>query len=164
MKQALYTLAKAVFTKLGVGPIKTAIDNAFGVNDGNWNTQQNQIDYLTGLYSLAQQGLSIIADPKFPPANIKLAIQPLDDVMLLLKQELCIQRDMEDRWENLVRTMAPDCAGIDRVLNTVKTVIQGAIDRVSGQANTQCPPFDPKIPPHYETSLGDIFDDSIGKV
>jgi hypothetical protein len=173
MQLALTQLAGAVVTALDditgtdlprATSLITAISTAIA------NLANNQIDDLTGLYSLTQQGLSliqsnilIITPQNLPSDNIKAAVQPLDDLMSLLQQELCIQRDMEDRWENLVRTMAPDCAGIDRVLNTVKTVIQGAIDRVGGQLDAPCPAFDPKIPPHFETSLGDIFDDSIGK-
>lgn len=163
MEFALINLADAIVAEpVIIDPLKLAIttarDKLTTTSGGTTLNINNKIDDLTSLYSLAQQGISIIqiTNPTFPPKIIRTAMLPLDDLMLLLKQELCIQSDMEDRWGNLVRTMAPDCAGIERVLNTVKTVAQGAIDRVAGQLNTQCPPFDPKIPPHFETSLGDI--------
>ena len=74
----------------------------------------------------------------------------------ILQQELCIQEDMEERWRNLVKSMAPNCFGIDKVLNAVERVIEGAIDLVSGE---ECPIFQPSIPPHYETSLDAIAND-----
>jgi hypothetical protein len=74
----------------------------------------------------------------------------------ILQQELCIQEDMEERWRNLVKSMAPNCFGIDKVLNAVEQVIEGAINLVSGEV---CPIFQPSIPPHYETSLDAIAND-----
>lgn len=113
---------------------------------------------LTTLYTLTKQGLakleangidtdSMTSRPHF--------IQ-LGELLHLLHQELCIQKDMELRWESLVKSLAPDCLGIDNVLNAIKAVINGAIDQVSG--TTFCLPFDPKIPPHFESSLGEIHD------
>ena len=80
-------------------------------------------------------------------------------------QELCIQRDVEARWENLVRTMAPNCLEISRVFGAngrITQVIEGAINRVLGQPDgtrVDCGRFEPSIPPHYETSLQSIADD-----
>jgi hypothetical protein len=74
----------------------------------------------------------------------------------ILQQELCIQEDMEERWRNLVKSMAPNCFGIDAVLNAVEQVIEGAIDLVSGEV---CPIFQPSIPPHYETTLDSLAND-----
>lgn len=67
-----------------------------------------------------------------------------------LRQELCIQKDAEDRWVNLVKAMAPGCMGVDEVLGEIKTVIGESINMVGGSS---CPSFKPSIPPHFETSL-----------
>ena len=79
--------------------------------------------------------------------------QVVTDYLGMLQQELCIQEDMEERWGNLVKSMAPNCFGIDAVLNAIEDVIEGARALVSGE---ECPIFQPSIPPHYETSLDSI--------
>jgi hypothetical protein len=62
---------------------------------------------------------------------------------------------MEEGWENLVKSMAPDCMGIDAAFMAIKYVIQGAINIVSD--GKPCPSFDPRIPPHIESSLGETL-------
>ena len=69
----------------------------------------------------------------------------------LLIQELCLQRDNERRWRNLVATMAPDCAGFDNVFAKLDSVLVDALNRIG---DTECPPVDILLPPHYEVSLG----------
>ncbi|MCI0559845.1 MAG: hypothetical protein MN733_15250, partial [Nitrososphaera sp.] len=74
----------------------------------------------------------------------------INGLVSILQQELCVQKDAEARWKNLVKTMAPDCLGIDNVFIDIEKVINGALDNVGGP---ECPAFGPTIPPHYETSL-----------
>jgi len=80
----------------------------------------------------------------------------IEDFLGILQRELCIQADMENRWENLVRSMAPNCAGLSEVFNAIGQVIDGAIGLVGV---VECPEFSPSIPPHFETSLDSIVDD-----
>lgn len=72
-----------------------------------------------------------------------------------MHQELCIQRDIENEWENLLETMAPSCNRFDgeEVIAT-KELIQNAINAVS--LGRECPSFDVNIPPHFETSLAGL--------
>jgi hypothetical protein len=68
----------------------------------------------------------------------------------LIRQELCIQQDAENRWKNLVKTMAPDCIGIDDLFGAnsdLTKIINDAIETVSGGKGSQlCEPIDIKIP------------------
>ena len=82
-----------------------------------------------------------------PPDNLLLTLQ-------IMNQELCVQRDAERRWENLVRTMAPDCIGLNQIMNQMNNVLDAAISRVGA-----CEPFEVSMPPHFETSLDSIADD-----
>jgi hypothetical protein len=68
----------------------------------------------------------------------------------VLHQELCVQRETESRWRDLVMTMAPSCIAYDDVFAGLSQVIERAIDIVSG---TPCEPYTINLPPHYETSL-----------
>jgi hypothetical protein len=74
----------------------------------------------------------------------------INGLVAILQQELCVQKDAESRWKNLVKTMAPDCLGIDKVFIVIERVINGALENVGGAV---CPAFGPTIPPHFETSL-----------
>ena len=56
--------------------------------------------------------------PNSDPIRLEIELDAIRDELLaeypqqqqaLLQQELCVQKSMEQRWENLVRTMAPSC-------------------------------------------------------
>lgn len=74
----------------------------------------------------------------------------------LLGQELCVQKDIESHWENLVRSMSPSSVGIKYVLDGIHTVLDAALTSVAGD---ECRRFRPTIPPNFETSLDSIVDD-----
>lgn len=78
-----------------------------------------------------------------------------------IHQELCIQRDLENEWENLLETMAPSCIRFgdseSRTVLANRSLIQIAIDAV--KPDQPCPKFEVNIPPHFETSLETIADD-----
>src|SRR5262249_31697213 len=62
------------------------------------------------------------------------------------RQELCIQQDAENRWKNLVKTMAPDCIGIDALFGAnsdLTKIINYAIATVGAPL---CAPIDIRIP------------------
>lgn len=80
----------------------------------------------------------------------------------VMHQELCLQRESERRWEQLVRQMAPNCLPPGQVLgdggeiialieNAMTVLAQGATN-----VNLQCGLLGPDIPPDIETSLAAI--------
>lgn len=72
----------------------------------------------------------------------------------IINQELCIQEDAEQQWENLVATMAPSCI---RFAETIFPVLQELVQSAKAIAGgRQLEAFDIKIPPHYETSLDSV--------
>lgn len=108
------------------------------------------IEPIAEVYGLAHQNRTELlqVNPRLedllePPA----LLGPYLDV---LHQELCVQRETESRWRDLVMTMAPSCIAYDDVFAGLSQVIERAIDIVSG---TPCEPYTINLPPHYETSL-----------
>jgi hypothetical protein len=74
----------------------------------------------------------------------KLGAEPRDKD--LIRQELCIQQDAENRWNNLVKTMAPDCIDIDALFgedSDLTKIINWAIETVGA---LPCAPIDIRIP------------------
>jgi hypothetical protein len=106
---------------------------------------------MTELYRLAKIGESRLLQAG--QKNVPTSTPAIDAFFAVFQQELCIQEDTEERWRNLVKSFAPNCFGIDGVLNSVEAVLTDAIGLVSG---TSCPIFQPSIPPHYETLLDQI--------
>lgn len=106
---------------------------------------------MTELYRLAKIGESRLLQAG--QKNVPTSTPAIDAFFAVFQQELCIQEDTEERWRNLVKSFAPNCFGVDAVLNSVEQVVTDAIDLVSG---TSCPIFQPSIPPHYETLLDQI--------
>jgi hypothetical protein len=108
------------------------------------------IDIVTFILEIRQEFVD-------DPAAQKRATLPqsLETTINLMRQELCTQKDAESRWENLVRTMAPTCLGIDNVFNEMNNVLDTALDALGGA----CEPFTISLPPHFETSLDSIADD-----
>jgi len=106
--------------------------------------------------SLAQKGEALVesggVNVVTAAADVEVFNEAFDinGLVTILQQELCVQKDAESRWKNLVKTMAPDCLGIDKVFIDIEGVINGALDNVGGPV---CPAFGPTIPPHFETSL-----------
>ncbi|MGH6636511.1 MAG: hypothetical protein ACRED0_10410 [Gammaproteobacteria bacterium] len=106
--------------------------------------------------SLAQKGEALVesggVNVVTAPAEVEVFNGAFDinGLVSILQQELCVQKAAEGRWKNLVKTMAPDCLGIDNVFIDIEKVINDALENVGGPV---CPAFGPTIPPHYETSL-----------
>ncbi|MGZ8190285.1 MAG: hypothetical protein ACXWTS_03550 [Methylococcaceae bacterium] len=108
MIDTLKNVAQEVHDNLPPGEltdnIETAIDALPGVD------LVYDLEELTGLYRLTKQGLVQLAAGGFDtkPLTSLTNFILLDTLLGLLFQELCIQKDMELRWENLVKSMAPD--------------------------------------------------------
>jgi hypothetical protein len=81
----------------------------------------------------------------------------------LLTQELCMQREMEQSWENVVRGMAPNCISASHVFGPnaiLPQIIHQAINRVLNRrfdAPVDCGRVDPDIPAHFESSLHSLI-------
>ncbi len=69
----------------------------------------------------------------------------------IMHQEICIQKQAELRWENLVRSMSPNCGGFE-VFSTLQELLNAVIDQVNID-NSSCEALHINIPPHIETSL-----------
>lgn len=77
----------------------------------------------------------------------------------VLHQELCLQRDGEQRWEQLVRQMAPNCISASQVFGVggdMNVLLSNALQMLAtgvSELNTNCGLRGPSIPAHFETSL-----------
>ncbi len=79
-----------------------------------------------------------------------------------MHQELCIQKDLEYEWENLLESMAPSCIRFNnssspKTILATQSLLQTAIEAV--KLDQPCPKFEVDIPPHFETSLESISND-----
>jgi hypothetical protein len=74
-----------------------------------------------------------------------------------VRDELCSQELGEQRWENLLHTMAPSCIRFNGVLDVTQDVIKEARKMLELPADeSECPKFDPSIPPALETSVASL--------
>lgn len=80
----------------------------------------------------------------------------IDGYLGVLEQELCLQRDLETRWENLVHSMVPNCGDIDRSLTALVAVIDGAMDLMVGETCTSQAPIN--LPPTLETTFDTLVE------
>ncbi|NMG43228.1 hypothetical protein GPA22_05715 [Aromatoleum toluvorans] len=74
----------------------------------------------------------------------------------VVEQELCLQREMETRWSNLVHSMVANCGTIDVSLGQLREVVDAATEAVAGEACREEAPID--LPPALETSLDTLVD------
>jgi hypothetical protein len=72
------------------------------------------------------------------------------------QQELCMQMVMQQRWQNLVTTMAPACTEFNLVFRATEEVIQRAIRAVGGDPAACLNEFNIRLPDPYEVSLENI--------
>jgi hypothetical protein len=144
--KAVKDFGTLVSSLLSNSTLKTVLNTELSLLSGSPLT----IDSIAQVYGLAHQGRTQLIQ-----GNSKLAAQlepssSLSPYLDILHQELCIQRDTESRWRDLVMTMAPSCINYDDVFAGLSQVLDRAIDIVSG---TPCEPYRINLPPHYETSL-----------
>lgn len=74
----------------------------------------------------------------------------------VIEQELCLQREMETRWDNLVHTMVANCGTIDVSLGQLRDVVDIATQAVVGEVCREEAPID--LPPALETSFDTLVD------
>lgn len=71
----------------------------------------------------------------------------------IMRDELCMQRRMDERWDALLATMAPACIGAGTALERIDNLIGKAIGRLQLAAGEECPEAEPDFPPTVEESL-----------
>ena len=81
--------------------------------------------------------------------------------LTLMHQELCIQKDTDAQWENLLHTMAPSCVhDATGVLGPTEGLLGLAIDAIEAAfpvgEEPSCPIFEVDIPPDPATSLAGL--------
>lgn len=108
------------------------------------------VESIAEVYGLSHQNRTQLLQVNAGLANLLEPPSALSPYLDILHQELCVQRETESRWRDLVMTMAPSCIAYDDVFAGLSQVIERAIDIVSG---TVCEPYTINLPPHYETSL-----------
>ncbi len=112
---------------------------------------------MANIYRFAHKGLiDLERKPGVPEDDIPEDDPFVEEYFSVLRQELCLQQESDRRFRNLVETMSPGCASLPEVFSMLEDLSQRAIDAVSFG---QCERFDPRIPPHYETSLDSLADD-----
>ena len=87
--------------------------------------------------------------------NVPEEFEELRDWLDIMHQELCVQLQSEQQWENLLHTMAPSCVRFN-VLDPTRNLLRNALDMIDEEA---CAEPTVNIPPHFETSLDSIADD-----
>lgn len=91
------------------------------------------------------------------PAQIEVeADHDTDGYLGVLDQELCLQHEMETRWDNLVHSMVPNCNDLDRSLTALVEVVDRAMLTMLGDT---CAPQAPiNLPPTLETSFDTLIE------
>lgn len=118
---------------------------------GQINSVFERIEEITKIPIIEPADVPPASNPNNPNEDVQQEIKDYMSLLNQMHQELCIQRDIENGWENLLATMAPSCRRFDEegVIATRK-LLNDAINAVSlGQA---CPSFDISIPPAPETN------------
>jgi hypothetical protein len=74
-----------------------------------------------------------------------------------IREELLVQRSLEHRWRDLVRTVAPEAANQPTVFAWLQVVVALAIELAKVKAPDRDEPFELRaLPPQYEESLSYI--------
>ncbi len=73
----------------------------------------------------------------------------------LLKNELCLQSQNEKRWSDLAKTMAPDCAGTDKVFLKIESLLDITIQQIS--KNRACPKLKVEIPADIDATFSQFL-------
>ena len=75
--------------------------------------------------------------------------------LIAVMEELRVQHSLEDRWRNLVRTVAPEAGNQERVFRLLELVVEQAISNTDPTARGRAP-LEPPLPPQFEETLAEI--------
>lgn len=117
------------------------------------NVDSATIDHVTTLYRALDATIERVLEPKDFSVD---ADEEVDGYLLVLEQELCLQREMETRWTNLVHSMVPNCADLDRSLTALVSVVDSAMVSTLGDTCEVQPAIN--LPPTLETSFDTLVD------
>ena len=126
------------------------------------NVVSHILSVYTPLFDKAGEAYQYLGDrfDAYTMANMGTKIPDVPNSIIgyfsVLRQELCIQADTEKQWRILVEGMVPDCGKLGAVFNTLESLVMSARNKVGSDT---CQTFDPRIPPHFETSLDTLVDD-----
>ncbi len=95
--------------------------------------------------------LPVASPPNLPAAQVTRRRE-------IMRDELCLQREMDRRCSGLLATMAPTCIGADRALARIEDLIGDAIGRLLLPDNRECPAAELRFPPTAEESLQALDD------
>lgn len=133
--------------------LKIQLQNQRNALQGRHSRGEATVETVTGLYRALNRVESLL----LAPAQIGVETdQETEGYLGVLEQELCLQRDMETRWDNLVHSMVPNCGDIDRALNAVIRVIDWALDAMVGETCTLQAPIN--LPPTLETTFDTLVE------
>jgi hypothetical protein len=122
---------------------------------------QKELNQISSFYTTGAPGVDKLTPvlaglppvPGTPPTNIK----QLEDAVL---EELRVQWSLEERWQNLVRTVAPEAGNQDQVFGVLKTVIEQANYDAARLTSTKPLPSlrgeIRQLPRQFEESLDEI--------
>jgi len=71
----------------------------------------------------------------------------------IMRDELCLERRMDERWGSLLATMAPSCVSAGTALQRIDGLLGAAIGLLLLQQGQDCPEDEIEIPPTAEESL-----------
>ncbi len=111
------------------------------------------VQHLTQVYRSLDDAVQEVLEPN------NFGVDPdeeVDGYLLVLEQELCLQREMETRWDDLVHSMVPNCADLDRSLTALVKVVDTAMVNTLGDTCAAQPPIN--LPPTLETSFDTLVD------
>jgi hypothetical protein len=111
---------------------------------------------ISDLTALAA-AMDLTESQTFPAAGLSIGDdEELSSYLRVVEQELCLQRDMELRWTNLVHSMVPNCSDIDRSLAVLISAVNSASISVAGEPCRTDAPIN--LPPTLETSFDSLVD------
>jgi hypothetical protein len=120
------------------------------------STYQAAATALPALNNAFEQ-YSHLGATKLPPAHLPKDLKVLEQAVV---EELSVQLSLEERWRNLVRTVAPEAGNQESVFRLLRLVIEQANHDALGITNVKQPPplfFEPRqLPRQFEESLDEI--------
>jgi hypothetical protein len=135
---------------LGNGPLP-----AFRVKNPVFNSDITQIqtDYAAATRDIPGFRRALL---RYHDIELTQVVLPLTDKQEKgVAEELRVQVTLEDRWENLVRTVAPEAGDQQSVFMLLQKIVEQAAFEVLG--GLKLPRLVPPLPPQFEQSLATLF-------
>jgi hypothetical protein len=105
---------------------------------------------------LSGENLPIALVP--PPPLPRPTAQKIQDVKKIMRDELCLEREMDLHWNSLLATMAPSCISSGTALQRIDALLGATIGLLTLPEGTECLEAEIEIPPTTQESL-QLFND-----